>query len=55
MGEPAHSLTMLEGVVEPNTDAVHIFYLLCAPTNVTVRVTPGEGASFIVISLGHNA
>ena len=27
-----------------------------APTNVTtVRVTPGKGGSFIVISLGHHA
>ena len=52
LGETVHSLTMLEGGVEPNTDAMHTFYILCVPTNVTIKVTPGEGrTSFIVIRI----
>ena len=54
MREPTHPLPLLERV-ESDTDAVHTFCLLCAPTGVTVRVPPGERASFIVISLGHRA
>ena len=50
MREPTHPLPMLERV-DPDTDAVYTFCHLCAPTGVTVRVPPGERASFIVIRL----